>query len=150
LAAARAVYSHIELLLTLQNGSTGWGTQRKLRQWVDLINESISGAEMPAIPPLEPGLAVPKLAILTGLLVGLTAYRQQHQSENRQGLSVKRALQAAETHWLVCFEEVMQGLASLSKVEEQKSSAEEDVWESEFTQQAGGLQTIREQKRGEW
>lgn len=147
LAAARAVFSHIELLLTLQNGSTGWGTQRKLRQWVDTVHESLSSAEAPAIPHLEPGMALPKLAILTGLLVGLTAYKQQNQTENRQGLSVRRALQAAESHWLVCFEEVMQGLASLGKVEEAKTSSEEDVWESEFTQQAGGIQATREQKK---
>ncbi|PWN22535.1 hypothetical protein BCV69DRAFT_311333 [Microstroma glucosiphilum] len=146
LAAARAVFSHIELLLTLQNGSTGWGTQRKLRQWVDLVNQSLSSAEAPSIPHLEPSVAVPRLSILTGLLVGLTAYKQQNQSENRQGLSVRRALQAAESHWLVCFGEVMQGLASLGKVEDQ-SSSEEDVWESEFTQQTGGSQTQGEAKR---
>lgn len=146
LSAARACFAHIELLLTTSKGSVGWGTQRKLRHWVNQINSSLveassaGGIETSAttaatsLTPMMHGVDVPRLSILTGLVVGLSAYRQQNKDKDAR-LSVRLALRAAESYWLEAFAHAMQALMDINSPPIEQAAAAtspESEWELEF------------------
>lgn len=146
LAAARAVFSKIEALLHQRNGSTGWGTQVALKKWVDGIIKAAAAAESTPIAiaanrdqasHLED---LPRLAITSGLLVGLGAYRQQQIERKQQqsttahpassakekpALDVSRAFRAAQLHWILAWQ---------SALEDHPPPPPDDAWEKEFVQ----------------
>lgn len=154
LAAARACFSHIELLLAMGKGSTGWGTQRKLRHWVNQINSSLNEAAAPLTPHMH-DIDIPRLSILTGLVIGLSAYRQQSRdagTKPEQRLSVRLALHAAERYWLEAFGQAMQSLmdmqASPASAQQPAASIEDD-WEREFKKSNVELEAVEAARRAD-
>ncbi|CAO1636069.1 unnamed protein product [Parajaminaea phylloscopi] len=156
LATARASIARVELILGLSSGSTGWTSQRRLRAWVDLINSSLTQAEVNSeLPsPLMLGLPIPKLAILTGIVVGLSAYSQQQKAARKgadggvRGLDVRSALRAAEAHWAQAFADAFKMLYEIDSpptptVSNATARQTEDEWELEFSHnQSNGESSI--------
>lgn len=155
LATARACFSHVELLLATGKGSTGWGTQRKLRHWVNQINSSLNEAAAP-LTPLMQDIDIPRLSILTGLVIGLSAYRQQSRdagTKPEQRLSVRLALHAAERYWLEAFGQAMQSLMDMQSPPvasaSQPSASLEDDWEREFKKSNVELEAVEAARRAD-
>lgn len=150
LAAARAVLSRIDLILATQKGSGSWSSQRRLRAWVELVHGSLLDVNLDLRAPSEhmAEVPVPRLALLTGLVVGLSAYKLQRGDSPRgedgksKTIDVRTALRAAESHWVQAFGDAIQQLRGIDLLNVTPSPSEttdqaESQWEREFARSTG-------------
>ncbi len=164
-AVAQATTRRVDLVLKSRLGSIGWGTRKRIGDWVQLLlgaanshDLTLSLAQQQQVPPeLVPLHAQPiaRLAILTGLLLGLKAVKEQQKQNAASAakggsaaarLSVGAPLRKVEDEWIVaaseCFELASSlyrqtaapgiGEASQDAGSSSGGSAEEDAWEREF------------------
>ena len=149
-AVAQATTRRADLLLKLRLGSIGWGTRRRLSNWVSSIVSAcqldIAASVVGPIPPelqhLD-GQPVARLSILTGLLLGLNAVREQHKGSGiaSSGLSVRSPLRKVEDEWIVAMSECLEISNRVYAPPAQISSQEEegtDAWEREFKKREVG------------
>lgn len=139
----------MELLLTVNKNATGWYHQRKARYWIDGIAKTLKETIVQQRQSEGRGSAksvdlaaiqIARLSILTGLLVGLHAYRQQKRSQNSPGISVGSSISRAEGYWKEAFGEIMTGLQQNLQpavVEPVAKKPAEDDWELEFRKTSG-------------
>lgn len=148
LAVARAVFAKVEQLLHERNGSIGWGTQSALKKWADVVakvcSESATTSTTTAITlsnhkDTSQLQGLPRFAILTGLLVGLGAYRQQQRQKKQDpstvnekpALDVTRAFHAAQYHWVEAWH-----LHLEQRMPIENPTRDDNEWEKEFAQVA--------------
>ena len=142
-AIAQATTRRVELLLKSQLGSIGWGTRRKLYNWVNSIivaSRLDVTVTTPHPPPAElealRGQPIPRLSILTGLILGLNAVDEKRKAASGEvGLSIKACVRKVEDEWIVTLSECLElGAAPYMPRPVQLSPSEQDAWEQEFRQ----------------
>ncbi|KDN53399.1 hypothetical protein K437DRAFT_253095 [Tilletiaria anomala UBC 951] len=144
-AVAQATTRRVELLLKSRLGSVGWGTKRKLYNWVTSIilacRYDIS-ASLPDPAPTEmqalQGQPIPRLAILSGLLLGLHAVKEEQKTSGQaqSALSLRSCLRKVEDEWIVSFSECLELVGQIylpqTTATSRQQSNPRDAWEQEF------------------
>lgn len=164
-AVAQATTRRLDLLLRARLGASGWGTQRALGQWVhalvqaaesdDLVgaatggsvDDDASGTTLLAAwtaAGADPHLAglygtpLPRLAILTGLFLGLNAVGEERSGGTRpsKGVSLRKIKATVESEWLTTLGHsvvmIQRVLSTASQGPSGPQDASDDAWEKEF------------------
>ncbi|KAN0064886.1 hypothetical protein ACQY0O_001943 [Thecaphora frezii] len=165
-AVAAAWDRRVALQIEVNDGSTGWSTRRALQLWIESIVAGMSAVEATGQPEsfkASRGLPVPRLAVLTGLLQGLYALREQRRGRRamspldeiaalranpKLGLRAGPYLSAVEDEWIVTFAEILEALGGPSSVDaaaaadassSSSGTVEANDWEKEFRKRTAQL-----------